>query len=319
MNTNILKIDSDQPEVDKIKQAAVVIKNGGLVAFPTETVYGLGANAFDSNAVKKIFKAKGRPSDNPLIVHISDMEQLSSLVQNVPLLAEKLIKVFWPGPLTIILESNGKIPDLVTAGLSTVAIRMPKNQIALDLIKKANVPIVAPSANLSGKPSPTIVDHVIEDLKGKVDIIVDGGDVNIGLESTVVDLTKEIPEILRPGKITKSQLEDVVGEVKEIKHLDVKKPKSPGMKYKHYSPNAKVIIIKNEDEISKISKNHPHLKIKHLKYLSSIAMGKNLFKDFRDADKKGFDLVLVNEINDENFGEAIMDRLRKASENKILE
>jgi L-threonylcarbamoyladenylate synthase len=314
MNTLILNIEKNLIELDKISIASEVIKNSGLVAFPTETVYGLGANALDANAVKKIFIAKGRPSDNPLIVHVHSKEQVIDLVKEIPKKAEKLINAFWPGPLTLILKSNGTIPKEVTAGLSTVAVRMPNHKIALELIKNANVPIVAPSANLSGKPSPTIAEHVIEDLKGKIDVIIDGGSVNIGLESTVIDLTKKDPIILRPGKITKNQIQEIIGNVKENKKIDVLKPLSPGMKYKHYSPNAKVIIIKNEKEIASYSKKFPYLKIKFLKYASSKNMGKNLFKDFRLMDKLKYDIILVKEIDDDDFSKAVMDRLSKASE-----
>ena len=300
--------------LDEIEVASNAILSSGLVAFPTETVYGLGANAFDASAVKKIFLAKGRPSDNPLIVHVHSKEQVMDFVKEIPETAEKLINEFWPGPLTFVLNSNGKIPSEVTAGLKTVAVRMPKNKIALELIKCADVPIVAPSANLSGKPSPTIAEHVIEDLNGKIDVIIDGGSVNIGLESTVIDLTKKIPVILRPGKISKKQIEKVIGEVKEHKKIDIDKPLSPGMKYRHYAPKAKVVVIKDDNEIKYYSKKFPYLKIKYLKYGSSSKMAKNLFKDFRLTDKLRYDLILVKEIDDDDFSSAVMDRLRKASE-----
>lgn len=313
MKTKIIKINPLFPKLNKLKEAAKVIVNGGLVAFPTETVYGLGANAFNKNAIKKIFLAKGRPGDNPLIVHIYKKEQLFDLSEDVPSKAQKLINYFWPGPLTIILKKSSLVPDEVTAGLQTVAIRMPKNKIALNLIKMADLPIAAPSANLSGKPSPTTGKHVIDDLNGKIDLIIDGGKVNIGLESTVVDLTSDIPEILRPGKITKKQLEKIIGKVNGPNKNKTEKPKSPGMKYRHYSPKAKVLIAKNNQDVEKICKKYNNEKIKQLKYINKSHMAKNLFKDFRLADKKGYTLIIVKEIKDQDFGNAIMDRLRKAS------
>jgi L-threonylcarbamoyladenylate synthase len=312
MKTKIIKINPRKLNISKIKMAAEFLRKGGLIAFPTETVYGLGANAFDKNAVNKIFIVKGRPNDNPLIAHICNEQQLLSLVKRVPNNARSLMDCFWPGPLTIILKKKKSVPDEVTAGLSSVAVRMPKNKIALELIKTANVPIVAPSANISGKPSPTNVKHVIDDLDDKIDCIIDGGNVDIGLESTVIDLTQKPPVILRPGKITKLQIEKVIGKIKENKK-ETLKPKCPGMKYKHYSPDAKIIIIKDEKEIMAIHKQYPNKKIKQLKYLNKIQMAKKLFEDFRSADKIGYDIIIVKEIEDKEFGRAIMDRLRKAS------
>ncbi|MBS3086231.1 threonylcarbamoyl-AMP synthase [Candidatus Pacearchaeota archaeon] len=312
MKTEIIKINSRNPEVYKIREAANIIINGGLVAFPTETVYGLGANVFNKNAVKKIFIAKGRPQDNPLIVHVSEMKQINSLVSEIPYNAKKLMKKFWPGPLTIIIKKSKLVPDIVTCGLDSVAIRMPKNKIALKLIEQSKCPIAAPSANLSGKPSPTTAEHVIDDLNGKIDKIIDGGKVNIGLESTIIDLTQNPPIILRPGKITHKQIEKIIGKVQKNKKEFIKKPKSPGMKYKHYSPNAKVIIVKKENEIKEVYKKYSDKKIKQLKYGSEIEMAKNLFKDFRDADKKCYEIIVVEEVEDKEFGCAIMDRLRKA-------
>lgn len=313
METKIFKMNDKKIDFSSIKIASEVIKNGGLVAFPTETVYGLGANALDSEAINKIFIAKGRPNDNPLILHISSKKQVSELVKEVPLNAKKLMNKFWPGPLTIILEKSDIVPKEVTAGLSTVAIRMPDNRIALELIKEAKVPIAAPSANSSGHPSPTEGAHVIEDLKDKIDIIIDGGRVNIGLESTVLDLTQNPPVILRPGKITLTQIKNVIGKVLKAKSVSEDKPKCPGMKYKHYSPKAKVIIVKTEEEIKDIAKEYSDKKVKILNYENEVKMGKSLFKDFRDADKEGCEIIIVKETKDEGFGCAIMNRLRKAS------
>ena len=312
MKTKILKINPKNPETHKIREAAKIIVKGGLVAFPTETVYGLGADALNKDAVKKIFIAKGRPLDNPLIVHVSGVKQARSLVKEIPNNAKKLMEKFWPGPLTIIMKKSKLVPDIVTCGLDSVAIRMPKNKIALKLIEHSKCPIAAPSANLSGKPSPTRAEHVIDDLNGKIECIIDGGEVNIGLESTVIDLTQTPPVILRPGRITKKQIERVIGKVQKSKKGFMKKPKSPGMKYKHYSPNAKVIIVKTENEFKKIYKKYPDKKIKQLRYASKVEMAKNLFKDFREADKKGYDIIVVKEVDEKGIGCAIMDRLRKA-------
>lgn len=313
IKTRILHIDSGNPQEDKLNDAADVIRNGGLVAFPTETVYGLGADGSNIDAVKKIFIAKGRPADNPLIVHVFDISQVKLLVKEISKNAIKLMNRFWPGPLTLIFKKSKIVSDLITCGLDSVAIRMPNNKIALRLIEKSNCFIPAPSANISGKPSPTDAKHVIEDLNGKIDLIIDAGNVDIGIESTVVDLTSKIPVILRHGKITLAQIEEVIGKVNKNKKENVKKPKSPGMKYRHYAPNAKVIIVKDELDFKKLSKKYKGNRIKFLKYSNEVEMAKNLFKDFRDCDNDGFDFIFVVAVKDKGFGKAIMDRLRKAS------
>jgi L-threonylcarbamoyladenylate synthase len=223
----------------QIKEAAKILLQGGLVVFPTETVYGLGANGLDEQSVQKIFAAKGRPSDNPLILHIFDRSQLNEIVFSVPDVARTLIEAFWPGPLTLVFEKQPHVPSAVSAGLLTVAVRMPNNSVALELLREVGVPIAAPSANQSGRPSSTTIDHVIEDLDGKVDAIVDGGSSVIGIESTVLDVTTSPPTLLRPGVITKQQIEDVIG-VPIKTSQESSQPKSPGMKYQHYQPNAKV-------------------------------------------------------------------------------
>ncbi|MBD3249941.1 threonylcarbamoyl-AMP synthase [Candidatus Woesearchaeota archaeon] len=311
MDTKIIKINPKNPEISKIEIASKILKKGGLVAFPTETVYGLGANGLNKIAVKKSFVAKGRPQDNPLILHVSDINQVNSLVKDIPDKAKTLMDKFWPGPLTIIFKKSKLVPDIVTCGLDSVAIRMPKNKIALELINSSGCPISAPSANLSGKPSPTNAAHVIDDLKNKIDVIIDGGQVEIGIESTVLDLTQKIPSISRPGKITKENLEKVIGDIKE--NVKSKKPRSPGMKYKHYSPNAEVIIINEEEDLKKILDDHLGKKIKILDYSNEIDMASRLFKDFRDCDNKKYDVILVRSVKEKNFGCAIMNRLRKAS------
>ncbi|NPV54578.1 MAG: threonylcarbamoyl-AMP synthase [Firmicutes bacterium] len=265
-NTEVIRVDPIHPELDLIRRAARLLRDGGLVAFPTETVYGLGANALDEEAVKDIFRAKGRPADNPLIVHIARREDLQGVVSAVPLVAERLIDQFWPGPLTLIFPRHPGLPYVTTGGIDTVAVRMPDHDIALGLIAEAGVPVAAPSANTSGRPSPTAAEHVIDDLGGKVDLILDGGPTAVGVESTVLDITVTPPVILRPGGTTPEDIQAVIGEVilpglgaREARHGSPgspdlapgiaedqgqdQAPKAPGMKYRHYSPEAEVILF----------------------------------------------------------------------------
>jgi len=236
MNTQIYKIDSKAVDHQKMEEAAQLIRSGELVAFPTETVYGLGADALNPQASKKIYAAKGRPSDNPLIVHIAKFEDLEDIAKKVPQEAKKLADAFWPGPLTMIVDKNEKVPYETTGGMDTVAIRMPDHPVALELIRQSGCLIAAPSANTSGRPSPTLAEHVAEDLGGRIPMILDGGEVGIGIESTIIDLTEKIPMILRPGYITKEMLEAVIGTVRTdpgiIAADSTKKPKAPGMKYR---------------------------------------------------------------------------------------
>ncbi|MBE6911510.1 MAG: threonylcarbamoyl-AMP synthase [Ruminococcaceae bacterium] len=253
MTTELIKISGLMQNFDDFVRAGKLLSNGEVVAIPTETVYGLAANAFDPNAIEKIFKAKGRPSDNPLIVHISDFSDLSKLVSEIPESAITLAENFWPGALTMIMKKSDKVPYEVTAGLSTVAIRFPSHKYARAIIDAAGVPLAAPSANLSGKPSPTSADHVFRDMEGRIPMIIDGGDCEIGLESTVIDLTGDIPTLLRPGGVTLKQLRSVLGEVavnpKILEEVsDDEKVASPGMKYKHYAPSAPVTIIDGSSE-----------------------------------------------------------------------
>jgi L-threonylcarbamoyladenylate synthase len=236
--------------IEGVKQAAEIIRRGGLVAFPTETVYGLGGNALDPEASKKIYAAKGRPSDNPLIVHVADIEQVKPLVKEFPEGALKLMQTFWPGPLTIIMPKSDIVPRETTGGLDTVAIRCPRNQCTLRFIREAALPIAGPSANTSGKPSPTEASHVLNDLNGRIDMILDDGPVGIGVESTIIDLTGEVPTLLRPGAITIEELETALGTHVEIDPAiiagGVKEgvhPKAPGMKYRHYAPNARMSLV----------------------------------------------------------------------------
>ena len=248
METKIIKIDQDNLDHKLMQEAGDLIAAGELVAFPTETVYGLGGDALDPEASKKIYSAKGRPSDNPLIVHISDFSDLERIAKTVPEDARKLSDAFWPGPLTMIVEKGDAVPYATTGGMDTVAVRMPNHPIALDLIRRSGCLIAAPSANTSGRPSPTEAAHVAEDLSGKIAMIIDGGPVGIGIESTIIDLTEDTPMVLRPGYITPQMLSKVLG--KEvivdpgiIAADDTRKPKAPGMKYKHYAPKADVTLL----------------------------------------------------------------------------
>lgn len=345
MQTKVIKINPINPEKSKIKIAARIIQRGETVAFPTETVYGLGADALNDKAVKKIFKAKGRPIDNPLIIHIADKKEVYTLAKKVPKEAEILIENFWPGPLTIIFKKSQIIPKITTAGLDTIAIRMPANKIALSLIKEAKMPIAAPSANLSGKPSPTCAQHVIDDLYGKINILINGGETDIGIESSVIDLTAKVPTLLRPGRVTIEELRKVLKEVlvyKTPNKAKLKKitPKSPGTKYNHYAPNAHVILVKGNFQktvkkkiiklismyntmgkkvgVMTVHKNNNY-DSDLVNYIGSknTIIAKNLFKTFRYFDKNNIDIILAEGIKEKNFGFAIMNRLEKAS-SKII-
>lgn len=247
-------------DAEALKEAGEIIKRGGLVAFPTETVYGLGGDALNEDSSGKIYHAKGRPSDNPLIVHICRMEDLAPIVKEIPETAKKLAEAFWPGPLTMIMNKSGKVPYATTGGLDTVAVRMPRHKVALSFIQAAGGYIAAPSANISGKPSPTLAKYVAEDMDGRIEMIIDGGEIGIGLESTIVDLTEEAPIILRPGYITKEMLETVLGKVEMDKTIlddsTEQAPKAPGMKYRHYAPRGELTIINGQQErvIAEINK-----------------------------------------------------------------
>jgi L-threonylcarbamoyladenylate synthase len=322
--------------VTDIKKAAAIIKSGGLAAFPTETVYGLGANALDAEAVKKIFQAKGRPTDNPLIIHIAGKADLERIVSHIPApeRTEMLINAFWPGALTLILPSNGVIPPEATGGLDSVAVRLPSCETALALIKAAGVPIAAPSANSSGKPSPTLASHVMDDLNGKIDAVIDGGAALLGLESTVIDMTGSEPCLLRPGLITKEMIEGVIGSINVGGLTDGEKPKSPGLKYKHYAPKAQVILFEPTMlNIAEINRKARSSKVKTGIFTSSqysklYANGRvivsgdlnepktiaaNLFKALREFDYMGVNTIYAEIIPEDGEGAAIMNRLRKAA------
>lgn len=322
--------------------AADIVRSDGTVIFPTETVYGLGANALSSLAVDKIFTAKGRPSDNPLIVHIHSLVQLSDLVSNIPDDAKKLMSAFWPGPLTIILKKSAQVPSNVTAGLDTVGIRMPSNPIAASFLKLSDIPIAAPSANLSGKPSPTEFKHCVEDMRGRVDAIIDGGTCDVGVESTVIDLSDK-PIIFRPGDITKQQIEEVLNKhveaVYEIKTDE--KAKSPGLKYKHYSPNAAVVIMRGDITENSPAINSINERVGVLAFDEQIEEYKNqlnpdsvvlslgsmsspkeveasLFSRLRDADEYGVKVVFAPEIQYTDEWMAVRNRLYRAAGNLII-
>ncbi|MDG7049660.1 MAG: threonylcarbamoyl-AMP synthase [Nitrososphaerota archaeon] len=340
MQTKTLRINPKNPSISQIRQAAKIIKSGGVVAFPTETVYGLGANALNSKSVRKIFAAKGRPSDNPLIVHISDIAEVGILADSIPNTAYDLMERFWPGPLTIVLKKSKIVPKIVTGGLDTVAIRMPKNKIAQGLIREADVPIAAPSANVAGRPSPTTAKHVKEDLSGKISLIIDGGPTKIGIESTVVDLSKKTPMLLRPGSVTLEQLREIVGAVRIHPIIFGKKTKtihrSPGMKYRHYSPNAKIILVEGANANQKISqllrqykkqgmrvgilsmkKNNAKSDLTRFVGSNPNMIAANLFKSFREFDEKKIDIILAQGISQKGLGLGIMNRLGKAAYKKI--
>ena len=345
MKTIISKIDNvNDMDLNEIKKQAKLLREGKTVIFPTETVYGLGANALDENAVKKIYEAKGRPSDNPLIVHIYDKSEVYGLAQGISDKAEVIMNKFWPGPITIILNKKNIVPYTTSGGLDTVAIRMPSHKIAREIIKQAGVPIAAPSANISGRPSPTKEKHVYEEMNGRVNGIVLGGDSDFGLESTVLDLTGDTPMILRPGSITKEDLEEVIGEVTIDPSLekkeDNKKAKAPGMKYTHYSPDADVYIVSGDndkviEEINSLSKINSGKGLrsgvmclnKNMEKYDCEAIGlgdtldevaSNLFDILREMDKRNIDIVYSEEFPDCGVGQAIMNRLLKSAGYKII-
>lgn len=340
--TEIIKVDPLNPDPEALRKAAEEIGKGGLVAFPTETVYGLGADVFNPMAVLRIFKAKERPPDNPLIVHIADIEQLDKLAKEIPYMAKKLMEKFWPGPLTIVLPKKELVPDEVTAGLTTVAVRMPAHPVSLQLIRLANRPIAAPSANLSGRPSPTSAKHVIDDLYGRVNCIIDGGETPFGVESTIIDVNRRPPILLRPGPLAPEDLEGIVGKMAISEAAIAERPyeglaEAPGMKYRHYAPEAELILIEGGKVLKKVSETLKKLtaegkKVGMLTYeehrkmypkgvfvisLGSIknpySIAHNLFSALRRFDEEVMDVIVAEGLPQRGIFFAVNNRLRKAS------
>ena len=343
MNTIIEK--SSEP--GSIEKAGEILKNGGLVAFPTETVYGLGANALDEKAAAKIYAAKGRPSDNPLIVHIARMEDLPAVASEIPEKAKMLAEHFWPGPLTMIFKKTEKVPYGTTGGLDTVAVRMPVHPVALQVIAAGGGFIAAPSANTSGKPSPTTAAHVAADMDGRIDMVLDGGAAGIGLESTIVDMSEETPVILRPGYINQAMLEQVIGEVRMdqalIQENSKVRPKAPGMKYKHYAPKADLKIVEGTQEavVAEINRRICEQAAKGEKtgviateetkdlykggLVKSIgrrsdeeALARHLYSVLREFDESEVTQIYSEAFDTPNMGQAIMNRLVKAAGHQII-
>ncbi len=352
MKTEIVKVSDTDPDIQALQYCGEVIRGGGLVAFPTETVYGLGANAFDDEAVRRIFIAKNRPADNPLIVHIHDDTMLDGVAvfhtQEEEARFRALGAVYWPGPLTMIVGKDPKIPQAVSCGLQTVGIRMPAHPVAQALLRVSGVPIAAPSANSSGRPSPTKFAHVFEDLDGKVDVIIDGGDCRVGVESTVLDLVSPEPTILRPGAVTQADVIRVLAvcQTYDWKHLEgkVEKPRSPGMKYRHYAPKATVTVYEGGPEavIARIQAEIAQARQQNLKVgvlateetkacygaaqavlslghgADSVTQASRLFDCLREFDKLGTEVVFAEAVGERGVGDAVMNRLFRAAGGKII-
>jgi L-threonylcarbamoyladenylate synthase len=348
MDTVIRKIDPKNIDKKIIEEAARLIADGELVAFPTETVYGLGGDALRPEAAGRIYAAKGRPSDNPLIVHIAEYEDLGRVAREIPPQAKKLSDAFWPGPLTMIVWKSQNVPEATTGGMDTVAVRMPDHAVALELIRKSGCLIAAPSANTSGRPSPTEAGHVAEDLSGKIAMILDGGPVGIGIESTIVDLTEETPMVLRPGYITPAMLEEVLGEPVIvdpglIAADDTKKPKAPGMKYRHYAPKAKMIIVEGPQEAVVSHINAEARKKKNegsrvaviateetrTDYEADVVLcigkrsdeesiAQHLYRILRECDELSVDVIYSESFRTPRMGQAIMNRLLKAAGHTVV-
>lgn len=332
IETQIIKVESAKPAYQTMHLASEILKLGGLVAFPTETVYGLGADAFNPNAVQEVFEAKGRPADNPLIVHISKLDQLEELTDNIHETGKLLTQAFWPGPLTIVVKSSPFVPKIVTGGLDTVAVRMPKHNVALRLIELLKRPIVGPSANISGRPSPTTAQHVHQDLNGRINLILDAGRCDIGVESTVVDVTNQPPLILRFGGLTRERIEQLIGEVQATDD-DHFKRRSPGTRYRHYAPKAKVVLFERGDKLVFDRLNQKYFedgkKVGYIIYSTDLIgeppelgrlvssnieiYSQMLFQLLRDLDTLGADVILVESVEDIGLGKAVMERLRMAA------
>ncbi len=338
------RVDSEEPDLEIIKSAAQLLREGKLVAFPTETVYGLGANGLDAEAAASIYQAKGRPSDNPLILHIADFEAWEPLVQQITPIARMLAERFWPGPLTMILPRSSRVPNVVTGGLDTVAVRMPATTVTRELIRQAGVPVAGPSANTSGKPSPTTADAVWEDLHGRIDAILDCGPCKVGLESTVVDLSDEVPVLLRPGGLTAEALREVIPNLQmdpALSGAEVAIPKAPGMKYRHYAPKAAVEVWEGPselvtqafltvwrqdtaeetgflvtEEMAACLPSSPRVIIYgQRRRPQTLAAG--LFAALRRFDSLPVRSILAEGVEEAGLGQAVMNRLRKAAGQRV--
>lgn len=348
MDTYIVEINENEIDEESIKRGGEILKKGGLVAFPTETVYGLGGDALNKESSKKIYAAKGRPSDNPLIVHISNMEALDKIVKSVPKEAVLLANRFWPGPLTMIFEKSDLVPTETTGGLNTVAVRMPSNKIARALIDAAGGYIAAPSANISGRPSPTVAKYVIEDMQGRIDMIIDGGESNVGLESTIVDFSEGKAMILRPGYVTQQMLEETLKEEvlwdRAIIDSDCKTaPKAPGMKYRHYAPKGELIIVEGAKDavVNKINElsikakeqgfkvgvisTEENLSLYKADVVKSVGrkghdeeVAHHLFRILREFDEENTDKMFSESFEESGVGAAVMNRLLKAAGHQII-
>jgi L-threonylcarbamoyladenylate synthase len=345
-NTRLLSVNPTRPEPEVIRVAATVFQSGGLVAFPTETVYGLGANALDAEAVGRIFSAKDRPASDPIIVHIHDWSHLESVAINIPELAYDLARTFWPGPLTLVLRRHANIPPNVSAGMDTVAVRIPNHPVALALLQTAALPIAAPSANRFARPSATTAWHVLDDLNGRVDVILDGGPALIGVESTILDLTKAKPTVLRPGGVTLESLRTFIPDIQVIsKHLreDEQGIDAPGMLYKHYSPRAQLLFFTGESESvitamqtcateqitlgKRVGVLIPHPEQSDFAHIpvkcfllgdNLVEISHNLFAGIRALDATGVDVILVHDFGRKGLGAALWDRLLRAAEGHFI-
>lgn len=347
VDTQIIQADEQHIQTNLLRRAGEIIKAGGLVAFPTETVYGLGGDALNPDSSRKIYAAKGRPSDNPLIVHICRMEDLPYLVKEIPEAAEKLAKAFWPGPLTMIFHKSQAVPPETTGGLNTVAVRMPNHKTALAFIREAGGYVAAPSANRSGRPSPTSAKYVREDMAGRIEMIIDGGDVEIGLESTIVDMTEEEPVILRPGYITKEMLEEVLCSVQEDRTIlsdeSGQAPKAPGMKYRHYAPKGSLVIVDGEEERVTAYINEQLERLRREGHRTGVigtdetigryrgdvcksagrrqdenAIARELYRILREFDDEEVTAIFSESFDTAGIGQAIMNRLLKAAGHHIV-
>lgn len=347
--TRIVKVNPDSPDIHEIRQAASIIRNGGLVAFPTETVYGLGADGLREDTVNKIFIAKGRPQDNPLILHVSSPDDISQVATCISPVVDKLVEGFWPGPLTLVLPKKPNVPDVVSGGLPTIGVRMPDNLIALTLIAESGTLLAAPSANLSGRPSPTQASHVVDDMWGRIDLVLDGGPTRLGVESTVLDLTQDPPLILRPGSVTREELEDVVGVVNLLAEKKEERPSSgktlPAAKYPHYILDTPLFLFEGEPQavIKRIQEEAEKLrerskkvgiisslenKEQYLDYADVVEVvgsrydmtkvAASLYSTLREVEAHKVHVLLAEGFSDRGLGFAVMNRLREAARGRVI-